>query len=123
MQVVNQDGVTLVVISKDRIIFSVQDMLDTMASAQYEHDCAGLAVYKGSLDESFFDLRSGFAGEVLQKFTNYQMKLAVIGDFSQYSSKSLKDLIYECNSGRTVFFKASLTEGLEAMSQAAAAMG
>lgn len=37
---------------------------------------------------------SEIENEVLQKFINYQTKIAIIGDFSGYTSKSLKDFIY-----------------------------
>lgn len=44
------------------------------------------------------------AGDILQKFVNYGIKLAIFGDFSKYTSKPLKDFIYECNQGQDVFF-------------------
>ena len=68
-----------------------------------------------ALDESrvapaFFDLRSGIAGDVLQKFVNYRMKLAILGDISRYTdqSESLKALVRESNRGRNVAFLPSL---------------
>jgi hypothetical protein len=87
-------------------------VLDLMGEAWFE-GCAGMIVPKECLPESFFDLKTGFAGEVLQKFSNYRMKIAVIGDFSSYSSKSLKDFMYECNKGSLVFFKKSEEEGID----------
>ena len=60
--------------------------------------------YKESLDERFFDLKTGVAGEMLQKFSNYSFRLAIVGDFSCYASKSLRDFMYECNNGSLVFF-------------------
>ena len=41
---------------------------------------------------------------ILQKFVTYQMRIAIIGDFSVYSSKSLRDFIYESNKGQHIFF-------------------
>ena len=41
------------------------------------------------------------AGEILQKFSNYRVRLAIVGDFTPYSSKSIKDFIYESNKKRT----------------------
>jgi len=35
---------------------------------------------------------------------NYRMKLAIVGDFSRYTSKSLQDFIRESNRGNQVFF-------------------
>ena len=33
-----------------------------------------------------------------------EVKLAIYGDYSQYTSKPLHDFIYESNQGRDVFF-------------------
>lgn len=68
---------------------------------------ASLAVIPASrLAAEFFQLRTGIAGEVLQKFVNYSVRLAIIGDVSAYSSNSsaLRDLIRESNRGRDVWF-------------------
>ncbi len=61
---------------------------------------------------------SGIAGEILQKFINYHAKLAIIGDFSGYTSKPLKDFIYESNNGKDVFFVGSEQEAVERLTQA-----
>lgn len=34
----------------------------------------------------------------------------IVGDFSIYTSKSLKDFIYECNKGKKIFFFTSDVE-------------
>ncbi|WP_245598686.1 DUF4180 domain-containing protein [Sporocytophaga myxococcoides] len=54
-------------------------------------------LYEKNITSTFFDLSSGLAGEILQKFSNYRIKLAIIGDFTAYPSKSLKDFMYESN--------------------------
>ncbi len=45
-------------------------------------------------------------------------KLAIIGDFSGYTSKPLKDFIYESNNGKDVFFVGSEQEAVERLTQA-----
>ncbi len=57
------------------------------------------------------------AGEILQKFTNYHVKLAVYGDYSGYTSKPLKDFIYESNHGSDFFFVAEKEEAIEKLKQ------
>jgi len=58
-------------------------------------------------------LSTGLAGEILQKFINYHIKIAIYGDYSNYTSKPLKDFIYECNHGKDFFFTATKEEGIE----------
>jgi hypothetical protein len=55
------------------------------------------------------------AGEILQKFTNYRMRLAIVGDFSIFSSKSLQDFIYESNKGKQINFSDSVGNALKAL--------
>ena len=86
--------------------------MELLASARYETDCSAVIVRREQLDESFFRLSSGLAGEVLQKFVNYQMRLAIVGDFSCYTSKPLRDFIYESNQGPHVGFWATEEEAL-----------
>lgn len=58
------------------------------------------------------------AGEILQKFVNYGVKLAIVGDFSRYDSKALADFIYESNQGRHFFFAATHAEALSRLAGA-----
>ncbi len=117
MEFITKNGRTVAVIDKTEKLHSVQDALDLMASARYLGDCDGMAVYKESLSEDFFDLKTRFAGDVLQKFSNYCFKFAVVGDFGAYGSKALRDFIYESNKGNLVFFKNSIDEAIDALTQ------
>jgi hypothetical protein len=40
------------------------------------------------------------------------LKLAIVGDFSGYTSRPLKDFIYESNNGRDIFFVSSEKEAM-----------
>lgn len=90
-------------ISEGLILETPQDALDLMATAQYE-GVDHLIVYEKHFNPSFFDLKTRVAGEILQKYSNYGMKLAIIGDFEKYTSNALRDFIRECNRGRQIFF-------------------
>jgi hypothetical protein len=92
-------------------IGSAEDMLDLMGDAGYA-GCPGLIIHACSLSVEFFDLRTGFAGEILQKFSNYRMRLAVVGDFSHLTSRSWRDFIREANRGATVNFLPSVEEAI-----------
>lgn len=116
MQIVEKGEQRIAIIGRDEKIGNVQQALDLMANAQYIGGSSSLVVYKESFAEDFFDLKTRFAGEVLQKFSNYHVKLAIVGDFSTYRSKALHDFIYESNKGNLVFWASSLDEALQALS-------
>lgn len=58
------------------------------------------------LAEGFLELSTRIAGEVIQKFTNYRMRLAFVGDIAAQTeaSRSLRDFVFESNKGRQVWF-------------------
>lgn len=69
-----------------------------------------IAVPVERLDASFFQLRSGLAGDVLQKAVNYHMKFAVIGDIAAHvaASDALRDFVVESERGNSIFFVADV---------------
>lgn len=105
------DSKIAIIISDELVIQKTQDALDLMVDVQYQ-GCAKLILNKENIIENFFDLRTGIAGEILQKFVNYQVKLAIVGDFHA-QSKSLGDFIYECNQGKQIFFTSTITEAVK----------
>lgn len=110
---ITQNGKTVAVITGEELVITdVQSALDLIMTAKYEAGSNLLAVDKNTIVEDFFILSRGLAGEVLQKFINYQTKIAVFGDFSKYTSKPLKDFIYESNKGKDIFFAATKEEAV-----------
>lgn len=107
--------------SREPLITDVQSALDFMMTVQFETGCRRIAVGKEALCEDFFILSTRLAGEVLQKFVNYRIKLAVYGDFSGYTSKPLKDFFYESNRGENFFFVATQEEALRLLAGTARA--
>jgi hypothetical protein len=77
-------------------------------------DC--IIIHKENLPELFFDLRSGLAGEILQKVSNYRLRLGVVGDFTGYESESLRDFIYESNKSNKIIFVDTLEDALKRLS-------
>ncbi|MDN9009841.1 DUF4180 domain-containing protein [Brevibacillus laterosporus] len=113
---VDEKGKTKVaIITSDSIIIqNVNDALDLIANVGY-YGCEKMLLRKEHLTEEFFNLKTGLAGEILQKYTNYKMKVALVGEFDSYNSKSLKDYMYECNKGKQAFFKQTEEEALESL--------
>jgi hypothetical protein len=103
---------------KNILIKDAQSALDLFATVDYETGCDRMIINKSLVCEDFFDLRTKIAGEVLQKFINYRKKLAIIGDFTGYTSKSLKSFIYECNKGNDIFFLPDEAQAIERLATA-----
>lgn len=114
---VNRRGYSVVaVVAEGEVVLTcAQDALDLMATARHLHGCDKLLLPKSAVCEDFFDLRTGIAGEVLQKYSNYRMRVAIVGDFSAYDSRALRDFIRESNRGGQVLFLPTLEEALEAL--------
>ncbi len=102
-------------VSESLVIQNAQDALDMMATAMYEGS-KRLIWYEHQLNPEFFDLKTGLAGEILQKVSNYQTRLAIIGDTAKYQSNSLNAFVIECNRGNQVFFCAGLEPALKKLS-------
>ena len=82
-------------------------------TAKYEMGTNNIAIDKKLISEDFFILSTGLAGEILQKYINYGGRIAIYGDFSHYTSKPLKDFIYESNKGKDVFFVKTEVEAID----------
>jgi len=102
-----------VIESADILINNTQDALDLMATINHLYGCNKMVINKSSITEGFFDLKTGIAGDILQKYTNYNMKIAIVGNFENYNSKSLKDFIFESNKGSQVFFLSEEKEAVD----------
>lgn len=92
-----------------------------IARTDHAMDLIGNASYSGvslvalpvqRLDPEFFRLASGLAGDVLQKFVNYRVRVAIVGDISAHveASDALRDFVWESNRGEHVWFVADEQE-------------
>ena len=109
---IKNNGTDIAVISsKEKLITDTQSALDLAMTVKYETGATDIVIDKSAVCEEFFVLSSGMAGEILQKFINYHVRIAVYGDYSKYTSKPLKDFIYESNNGSDFFFCADPRRG------------
>lgn len=106
-----------VVSSNEKIITDTQSALDLVMTVKYETGTNKIIMDKRNISDEFFILSSGMAGEILQKFINYHIKIAIYGDYSGYTSKPLKDFIYESNKGKDVFFVSTLDEAVDMLTR------
>lgn len=112
------NGTIALVSGTETAITNPQSALDLAMTAKYGGGAAKLAVDKRLIAEDFFIPSTGLAGEILQKFTNYHVKIAIYGDFSRYTSKPLRDFIYESNRGTGVFFVPTQEEAVRRLAEA-----
>ena len=108
------NGQSIAELSAEGVMLSTaQQFLQMIMDSSAE----GIIVHQESIDQKFFDLRSGLTGEILQKVVNYRLRLAIVGDFSIYESKSLKAFIAESNRSNTIAFVNTIEEALSRLSK------
>ncbi len=83
-----------------------------LLSAAFEHGATLVAIPVARLDDDFFRLNTRLAGEVVQKFVNYKVRLAIVGDISPQiaESKALHDFVHEANRGQQLWFVKDMAE-------------
>jgi hypothetical protein len=77
---------------------SEADALDAVTACG-EYDTNKILIPGESLSESFYDLKSGLAGAVLLKFSNYRIKAAVIVRPENIGHGKFYEFVLEANRG------------------------
>lgn len=111
------DGLTFLEIhSEEQVIGSVENTLDLFGEL-YGQYYDGIILYERNITPDFFDLQTRLAGDFLQKFSNYRVRLAIVGDWNKYTSNSLVAFIQESNRGCMVNFATSTEEAVNLLSR------
>ena len=100
------------IISDDIVLQTVEDALDLIGNMSYQ-GFDKLIIHEENMISDFFVLKNKIAGNILQKFSQYSIPLAIIGDFEKYESKSLNDFIFESNKGSQINFVTTIEDGLK----------
>ena len=111
MRISGSDDFRILYADSEPVIANSDQVNDVIGSAWGE-SISLIALPVARLDPEFFRLRSGLAGDVLQKFVNYRLQLAIIGDISEHlaASEALRDFVWESNRGDHVWFLADEEE-------------
>ena len=118
IKLITQDNTNIAIVTDHcKVITDTRSALDLIMTVKYETGANKIVISKKAITEDFFILSTGLAGEILQKFINYQIKAAIWGDYSRYTSKPLQDFIYESNQGKDFFFVATETEAIEKLTE------
>lgn len=96
-------------LSSSEVLTNLQDYIDLLGNALF-NQVEVIILKQSNLPENFFDLKNRFAGEVLQKFSNYRQSLIVVADLSEIKNQSLKDFIRESNKTGLISFVNSIDE-------------
>ncbi|HMS70271.1 MAG TPA: DUF4180 domain-containing protein [Saprospiraceae bacterium] len=102
------------IVSDTIFLNALEDGLDLLRNIYYDQ-FDSIILHQENISPLFFNLKTGLAGEILQKFSNYRMRLVIVGDYSQYKSKSLQDFIFESNKGKLINFLPTKEAALEAL--------
>jgi tyrosine-protein phosphatase YwqE len=97
-------------------INSVQDALDLLENANSQ-GIRKIMIKKEHLHKDFFNLKSGLAGEIIQKVINYYKQLAIVGDFDMYQNKSWLDFVYESNKTGQIFFAENTQDAVKLLTK------
>ncbi|MEV5827260.1 DUF4180 domain-containing protein [Spirillospora sp. NPDC052242] len=104
-EIATRAGTSVLVCDPDGPVIATEaDALDLIGAAFA--GAAVVAVPADRLDERFFALGTRFAGDVMQKFVNYRIRLAVVGDISRHleGSSALRALVAESNTASHIWF-------------------
>jgi hypothetical protein len=88
-------------------IRSFRDISDAIAAC---FGTDGLILTENDLTQEFFDLRSGLAGELFQKFTNYKLRMAIVLPDPEAYGERISELAYEHKSHDMIRFVRSKDE-------------
>ncbi len=119
-EVIRKNNTAVAVVSSEEcLITDAQSALDLIMTVKYETGCVNIALNKEAVTEDFFILSTCLAGDILQKFVNYGVRVAIYGDFSKYTSKPLKDLMYESNKGNDIYFQPDVSFAVDKLAKCA----
>ena len=97
--------------SSTRFIRTTQDFLELLVWGS-EHQTNLFMLDDFNFGPEFYDLKTGLAGELLQKLSNYSARLAIVGTFGMVVSERFRELMAESNKGSHVHFVQSRDEAI-----------
>ncbi|MES2828688.1 MAG: DUF4180 domain-containing protein [Bacteroidota bacterium] len=105
-------GKIVEVVDEVRLINNAEEGLQILVDLYYQ-DFDKVILHEHHFTPDFFNLKTGLAGEILQKYSNFKVQLCIVGDFSKYDAPSIKSFIYESNNGTRVNFLPTLVAAIE----------
>ncbi|KVW27860.1 alpha/beta hydrolase [Burkholderia ubonensis] len=78
----------------------------TLIGDAWSHEAGWVAVPVATMHDDLFRLETRLLGNIAQKFTNYGIGLAIVGDIDAWLARSqaLRAFVHESNRGRAILF-------------------
>lgn len=105
--------VGIIVNEEDFRINTLQDALSLIATIQEAADTQKAILFQDQLPVGFFDLSTGIAEEILQRYASYGFILAIVGDYTPYDSQSLQNFMKKSAQANQCFFASNVMEALD----------
>ncbi|MGG7179407.1 DUF4180 domain-containing protein [Clostridium paraputrificum] len=110
-RIVEKDNKKYIMYEGDKKKISTENDVIDIVSTSFEHDTGLIIINSKALSEDFFNLRTGLAGVMLQKFINYHIKFVILLDNKEDLSLRFKELVGEANRGNEFRVVADIAEG------------
>ena len=98
--------------TSEQFILTAQDLLDLLALGG-EHRTNLFVLEDVNVVPAFYDLKTGLAGELVQKLSNYNCRLAIVGTFAMVRSERFRELMSESNKGAQLRFAGTREAAIE----------
>lgn len=101
-------GVSVLVLAVDGELIATERQVVDLIADTHGRGAELLVLPAERLPAEFFQLRTGVAGAIVQKFVTYQLRVAILGDISRYVARSetFASFVAETNRGRQLWFVA-----------------
>ena len=109
MEFKNHENGIIEIIDDNRCIINADDLFSILLN----NECSTIIIKEENISQDFFNLSTGMAGEILQKFSNYHKRMAIIGKFDCIKNKPLIDFIYESNRTKKIIFVNKIEEAIK----------
>jgi PadR family transcriptional regulator, regulatory protein AphA len=86
-------------ISENKHIKNEQDALEIVGIC-YENKTNRLMLHEANISSEFFDLSSGVAGNILQKFINYSIIAVAVLEPETVNQGKFREMVIEVNRGK-----------------------
>ncbi|RFZ89344.1 DUF4180 domain-containing protein [Shinella sp. WSJ-2] len=122
MKTMDIAGTKALLLPADGPLIAVEADGNDVIGEAFSADAQFIVIPVERLGPDFLRLETRLAGTILQKFVNYHLRCAIVGDISAEldASKALRDFVRETNKGRAIWLVESLEDVREKLAREAA---